>query len=182
MIPPVPPSERLRLAPLTVDDAEEMVGVLSDAALHRFTGGSPPDVEQLRRRYRAQVAGTSPDGSERWLNWIVRLRSDGAAIGYVQATVGSDGRSAELAWVIGTRWHGRGYAREAVTSVVGILRSGGVTRLVAHVHPEHAASQRVAEHAGLRRTTRLVDGEEEWEWPGGDPPANGRSGSRRGSA
>lgn len=164
MIPPVPPSERLRLDPLTVGDADVMVGVLSDAALHRFTGGSPPDLEQLRRRYLAQVAGTSPDGNQRWLNWIVRLRPDGAAIGYVQATVSREGESAELAWVIGTRWQGAGYAREAVTSLVEALRAGGVTRLVAHVHPEHAASQHVAAEAGLSRTGRLVDGEEEWEW------------------
>jgi RimJ/RimL family protein N-acetyltransferase len=162
--PRVRPSERLRLEPLTVDDADEMEAVLSDAALYRFTGGSPPHVEELRRRYRFQVAGTSPDGREDWHNWVVRLRSDGTAIGFTQATVERASGVAELAWVVGTRWQGNGYGREAVVALVAALRETGCSRLLAHVHPEHAASGRVAEHAGLRRTGRLVDGEEEWEW------------------
>ena len=164
MIPRVRPSERLRLEPLTIDDADEMAAVLSDAALYRFTGGSPPQVEELRRRYRAQVAGTSPDGREAWHNWVVRLRSDGTAIGFAQSTVDRATGAAELAWVVGTPWQGNGYGREAVTALAAALREAGSGRLLANIHPEHTASQRVAEQAGLRRTGRLVDGEEEWEW------------------
>ena len=163
-MPRVRPSERLRLDPLTVDDADEMVAVLSDAALYRYTGGSPPEVEELRRRYRAQVEGTSPDGRESWHNWVVRRRSDGTAIGFVQATVERATGTAELAWVIGAPWQGNSYAGEAVSCLVAALRDAGSSRLLAHVHPDHPASQRVAEQAGLGRTGRLVDGEEEWEW------------------
>ena len=163
-MPRVRPSERLCLEPLRVDDADEMVAVLSDAALYRFTGGSPPEVEELRRRYRVQVAGRSPDGRQAWHNWVVRLRADGTAIGFAQATVETASGTTELAWVIGSPWQGTGYGREAIGSLVAALREAGSSRLIAHVHPEHTASQRVAEHAGLRRTGRLVDGEEEWEW------------------
>lgn len=31
--------------------------------------------------------GHSPDGSQRWLNWIARRRDDRQAVGTVQATV-----------------------------------------------------------------------------------------------
>ena len=40
-------------------------------------------------------------------------------------------------------------------------------RVVAHMHPDHVASQRVAAALGLRPTDRLVDGEVEWELTGG---------------
>ena len=72
---------RLDLVPLRIADAEDMVGVLADPALYKFTGGRPPSVTKLRTRYRRQSAGRSADGSEEWDNWIVRLRSKGIAVG-----------------------------------------------------------------------------------------------------
>ena len=160
----VQPTDRLRVEPLRVVDADEMVEVLSDVRLHEFTGGSPPDVDELRRRYRVQVTGVSPDGRETWLNWVVRLRSDGTAIGYVQASLERAGADAEVAWVIGRAWQGQGYASEAVGAMVMALRAAGTRRLVAHVKADHAASRRVAERAGLVPTGTVVDDEDEWEW------------------
>ena len=41
--------------------------------------------------------------------------------------------------------------------------ASGVTRVVAHVHPDHVASQGVAAGLGLTPTDRVDDGEVEWE-------------------
>ena len=154
---------RLRLEPLRVDHAGELVDVLSDAGLYAFTGGSPPSRADLEARYARQVAG-SGDPDEVWHNWVVRLGADGPAVGYVQATVAPAGRTAEVAWVVGAPWQGRGVARDAAALVLGHLTArGDVTRVVAHVHPEHVASQRVASAIGMRPTERVVDGEVEWE-------------------
>src|SRR5262245_65415124 len=106
-------SARLRLVPLVVTDAEEMAGVLSAEALYTFTGGEPPGLDELRARYAGQAAGRSPDGSEEWRNWILRLEPGGEASGYVQATITGEGRRAEIAWVVGVDWEGRGSATEA---------------------------------------------------------------------
>ncbi|MBC8091625.1 MAG: GNAT family N-acetyltransferase [Pseudonocardia sp.] len=149
-----------------------MAPLLDDPALHAFTGGTPATLGELRERYGRQVVGTSPDGSERWLNWIVR--GGGTAVGYVQATLIAE--HADLAWVIGTAHQGRGYAREAAEAVVTWLREQGVERLVAHIHPDHTASQSVARALNLTPTATLVDGELRWQWPppesqqGGFPP------------
>jgi RimJ/RimL family protein N-acetyltransferase len=95
------PTERLALARLRVSDAREMQAVLAEPALYRFTGGSPPSLEELEQRDRAQIAGPhAPDLS--WHNWIVRLRTEGPAVGFVQATVTGD--TAEVDWLIGLSW------------------------------------------------------------------------------
>jgi RimJ/RimL family protein N-acetyltransferase len=155
--------DRLRLEPLRVDHAGELVDVLSDTGLYAFTGGSPPSRTALEQRYARQVAG-SGDPTQEWHNWVVRLGADGAAVGYVQATVAPADRWVELAWVVGAAWQGRGIAREAAALVLGHLAGrGDVTRVVAHVHPDHDASQRVAAALGMRPTDRVVDGEFEWE-------------------
>lgn len=159
-------SERLVLTALREDDAEEMVGVLASPTLYTFTGGGPPALEDLRRRYAAMVVGHSPDHTQEWLNWVVRLKDDsGTPIGTVQATVDQEGRRAEVAWVIGTGGQGRGYASESAAAMVHALRDAGVGSVVAHIHPDHVASEAVARHCGLSPTDVFHDGERRWVWP-----------------
>jgi RimJ/RimL family protein N-acetyltransferase len=157
-------TERLLLTPLREGDADEMVGVLASPSLYAFTGGEPPDLETLRRRYAAMAVGHSPDLAQEWLNWIVRRRDDpGVPIGTVQATVDQDGRRAEVAWVVGTEGQGQGYAAESAAAMVRALVDAGVRSVVAHIHPDHAASAAVARRCGLAPTEELHDGERRWE-------------------
>jgi RimJ/RimL family protein N-acetyltransferase len=148
---------------LRVDDAAQMVTVLADTALYAFTGGEPPTEDALRRRYAAQVRGCSPDGTHRWYTWVVRRPQDQEPVGYTQVTLHRPTRTAELAWVIGVPWQGQGLAGAAAEETVRALDAEDVLRWVAHIHPEHDASAAVARRLGLRPTTRVVDGEVEWE-------------------
>lgn len=149
---------RLKLDPLVVADAVEMVGVLSDPALYTFTGGEQPTLDQLDERYLYQSAGSANE-AETWHNWILRL--DDTAIGYVQATVTGD--CADLAWVVGVPWQGSGYATEASTAIRDWLAERGTVRFSAHIHPEHTASQVVASRLGLTPTGGFDDdGEMIW--------------------
>ena len=154
---------RLDLVPLAVEHAGEMTGVLDDPALHTFIGGVPATEEELRDRYRRITAG-SPDPSVTWLNWVVRLREEDALTGTVQATISDSdlGPVAEVAWVVGTRWQGRGIAKEAVVALVDWLAGQQVRAVIAHVHPDHAASAAVAAAAGLVVTGEWHDGEVRW--------------------
>ena len=161
---------RLRLDPLTVGDAAAMAEVLADPSIHRYTFDSPPSVEELRRRYRAQEAGPPPPSTEVWGNWAVRM-PDGAAIGFVQVTVDPPASTATLAWVIGTARQGSGYATEATRALISALRGAGIRRLVAFVHPRNVASRRVAQKLGLAMPAphRPFDGEDEWVWDADAP-------------
>ncbi|MGW4727915.1 GNAT family N-acetyltransferase [Streptomyces shenzhenensis] len=154
---------RLELRPLRVADAEEMAAVLSDPALHTFIGGTPATPRALRSRYRRLTAG-SPDPAVTWLNWVVLLRAEDRLTGTVQATItaADGGPVAEVAWVVGTPWQGRGIATEAARGLVGRLGLLPVRRIVAHVHPEHHASAAVAAAAGLEPTGEWQDGELRW--------------------
>lgn len=162
-------SERLTLEPLSLDHARPMVDVLSDHTLYTFTGGEPPTLGTLSTRYASQIRGPA-DGSQAWFNWIARRHDTGALIGFVQATVESQGQDtlAEIAWVIDPGHQRQGFASEATAAMIGWLHAQGVQRLAAHIHPEHAASQRVAHRQGLRPTSSIEDGEVRWESPSHD--------------
>jgi RimJ/RimL family protein N-acetyltransferase len=175
-------TERLELLPLVVDHAQEMAAALSDPALHAFIGGAPDTPQDLRARYRRMVSG-SPDPAVSWCNWVIRLHEERCLVGTVQATIGpsGDGLDAEIAWVVGAPWQGRGIASEAALGLVAWLEGlerlerpegleglEGLERrpvhsLVAHVHPDHGASAAVAAACGLSPTGRWHDGEIRWQ-------------------
>jgi RimJ/RimL family protein N-acetyltransferase len=150
---------RLVLEPLREEHAREMAAVLADPALHAFTGGAPLGAAELQARYERLVAG-SPDPDVVWRNWVIRLAREDRLAGTVQATIA--GGVAEVAWVVGTPWQGRGIATEAAQALVAHLRGDGIATVVAHIHPEHRASAAVAATAGLAPTAGLCDGEVRW--------------------
>lgn len=156
-------TDRLGLAPLQPGDASEMVDVLADPELYTFTGGSPPTLEELESRYQAQVAGPQTD-DEVWHNWILRLVGSEVAVGFVQATVTGD--SADIAWVVGTMWQGQGFATESATAICSWLDAQGISHFTAHIHPDHAVSEKVAAAIGLLPTEEVdSDGEVVWRSP-----------------
>lgn len=142
-----------------------MAPLLDDVGLHTFIGGAPATRGELKGRYIRQVVGRSPDGSQRWLNWVVRRRDSGQAVGTTQATVSEHdaGLTAAVAWVIGASQQRQGYAQEAAKVMVRWLRHQGVEVVVAHVHPQHQASIAVARAVGLAPTDTVVDGEVRWQ-------------------
>jgi RimJ/RimL family protein N-acetyltransferase len=157
-------TRRLQIEPLLAENAVELFAVLDDPALHEFIGGSPLSLQELTARYERLATRRSPDATQVWANWLVREQATGLAVGTLQATLPSDGPEsgeAELAWVIGRPWQGRGFAAEAVISLVGKLHDGW--EVVAHIHPDHIASQRVARAAGLGPTDVVIAGETRWE-------------------
>jgi RimJ/RimL family protein N-acetyltransferase len=150
---------RLTLVPLRAGHADEMAGVLGDPELYAFTGGSPPGVAELRARYARWEAG-SGDPAVVWCNWVIRLHSAQCLVGTVQATIG--GGTAEVAWVVGRAWQGRGIATEAARALVAWLRGRSVHTVIAHIPPGHRASAAVAAAAGLTPTDHRQDGEIRW--------------------
>lgn len=156
---------RLSLEPLAVEHASEMVVALAPQDLYRFTGGEPPTLEELDKRYRRQSRGQSEDGRAGWLNWIIRSAGGGPAVGFVQATLAREGADlvADIAWLVTPSEQGRGLAGEAASAVVSWVISMGVGRLQAYIHPDHTALARTADRLGLVPTSTLIDDEILWE-------------------
>ncbi|MEO8186806.1 MAG: GNAT family N-acetyltransferase [Burkholderiaceae bacterium] len=139
----------LTLEPLLANHAEAMFEVLSDQAIYQYLDYSPPaSAEHLRTVYARLEERRSPDGSEAWLNWVIRPRDQPLA-GYVQATVGSD--RAYVAYVLGSRYWGRGYAQRAMQAMLEHLDSTyHVDRYLATVEVENQRSIRLLERLGFQ--------------------------------
>ena len=123
---PLPPelikAARLTLVPLRPGHAAEMALVLADPDLYSFTGGAPPQAAEMRARFERWTAGPG-DPALSWDNWVIQLCGHGALAGYVQATVTDSAGTlaAEVAWVAGKPWQGRGIGSEAARARTGWL-------------------------------------------------------------
>ena len=104
---------RLDAGELTLDRSRWRRGragpLLDDPALHEVTGGRPLSKPELEARYSRLVRGAPEGSGATWLNWTIRRRADGRAVGTAQATVTGD--VAALAWVVAA--NGRGAATRA---------------------------------------------------------------------
>jgi len=145
------------LEPQVRAHAAGMFEVLSDPAIYRFENEPPESLEWLRARFARLESRRSPDGRQRWLNWVIRVPS-GELAGYVQATVHADGRAA-IAYVLASRYWGRGLASDAVTAMVGELRERhGVRTLCAVLKQANEPSRRLLERLGFVPATQpLLD-------------------------
>jgi ribosomal-protein-alanine N-acetyltransferase len=138
------------LEPQLEGHAAELYAVLADPLLYTFIDDKGPSSEEaLRARLKRLESRLSPDGTQQWLNWVVRSDAD-EAVGYVQATVLPD-HTAEVAYVIGRAFWRLGYATAAMRPMLAELKGAyGVHRATATLDPRNAASLALLEKLGFR--------------------------------
>jgi ribosomal-protein-alanine N-acetyltransferase len=140
----------LVLEPLTVAHADTMFALLSDPQIYRFLDyGPPPSVEHLRDVYAKLEPRKSPDGNQRWLNWVV-YRRGAEPIGYVQATLCRPA-TAWVAYVLAGKYWGHGYARIATLAMIEHLAGAyGTNQYLATVEAENRRSISLLERLSFR--------------------------------
>lgn len=155
---PILETPRLLLEPLVVEHAALVFEDLRDPALYTFIPREPPaSLAALQARYRRLAARSSPDGRERWLNWVARLRTSGEPAGLFEATVDPDGH-AHVAYTVFTRFWRRGLGREGTGRMVEhVLADGSIDVVVAELDTLNRASARLVESLGFERVA-LVPG------------------------
>jgi RimJ/RimL family protein N-acetyltransferase len=138
----------LSLEPQMAEHAAEMFAVLSDPAIYEYENQPPASLEWLRTRFGKLESRRSADGTEQWLNWVVRI-AGGGLIGYVQATVRTDG-SAAIAYELSSAHWGRGHARRAVEAMlVELAAHYRVRTFVAVAKQQNFRSLRLLERLGF---------------------------------
>ena len=153
-------TERLLLEPVRELHARELFASLQDARLFSYMPEDPPGTpEALAVRYHLWERRVSPNGSERWLNWVLRLAATGEALGLLQATIPT-GAPALIAYLLFPPHWRHGYAREGIARVLELLfQEYGVTCAAATVDTRNARSIALLRALGFRlaQTVRQAD-------------------------
>jgi RimJ/RimL family protein N-acetyltransferase len=138
------------LEPLTAEHAEEMFRLLCDREIYRFIEDEPPaSVAALAAHYQRWQSRRSPDGSQRWLNWVMRSLESGLCIGFIQATIYPP-QTADFAFVLGSTYWSRGFAFEASVAVLHALFTGyAVASIFATTDRRNARSRSLLTRLGF---------------------------------
>ena len=118
---------RLHLRRPLQSDAPAFFDMFSDAETCRMDGGYPPytAMDDAFKRDFASVLATADD------RLFIGEAATGRLVGVLHVMPGGAPGETELGFVIHRDVRRRGYAREAVTALLGQLRESGVTRAVA---------------------------------------------------
>jgi [ribosomal protein S5]-alanine N-acetyltransferase len=143
-------TDDLILEPLVAEHAGALYEPLRDERLYSYVPQRPPaSREALKDRFGALSWRRSPDGSELWLNWAVKLKRDGY-IGWLQATVLGD--RADIAYIIFSAFWRKGYGSQACRRLLQHLADDhSVAVACATVDTENAASIHLLESLGFAR-------------------------------
>ena len=151
---PVLETERLKLRGHRLDDFSSSAAMWADPKVYRYIGGKPHTEEECWTRLLRYVGHWA---LLRFGYWVVEEKTTGNFVGeigfadYRRDLQPSLKGVPEIGWVLASQAHGRGYATEAVRTVVtwGDEQFGGV-RTACIIAPENLASIRVAEKCGYR--------------------------------
>ena len=136
------------LEPQITAHAAEMFAVLSDPAIYEFENEPPQNEAWLATRFERLESRASGDGTQQWLNWVIRL-PDAKLAGYVQATVLSDGTS-YVAYELSSRYWRQGIGSSALQSMLAHLQQEyGVNNFVAVLKAKNYRSEGLLRKLGF---------------------------------
>ncbi len=139
---------RLLLRGFTEADAEHLHHILQGKdVLRYFPNPTPPSGESVEKLIAGQLRHWQEHGFG-W--WAVQSRADGALLGWCGLGFLPETQEVEVAYLLGRPYWGQGLATEAARASLAYgFEKIKLERIVAIVHPENIASQRVAEKIGL---------------------------------
>ena len=142
-------TERLAITEFTMDMAPDICGNSQDEDNRKFVPDevfeTVADAEEALSFLISQYGGA--DGP---LAYAVLSRADGSNIGYVQL-VPIGGGNWEIGYHIAKRFTGRGYATEALTTVLEYLtKNEGISCVTAWCAADNIGSHRVLEKSGMQ--------------------------------
>ena len=148
-------TERLTLRMFREADLDDYAEICADAEVMRFLGEGRPLSRADAWRQMAmilghwQLRGYGP--------WAVEERESGRVIGRIGFFNPEGWPGFELGWVLGTAWHGRGYATEGAKAALRYaFEVMNREKIISLIQPANTASIRVAVRLG-----ESLDGESE---------------------
>ncbi len=130
---PIFETERLRLEPLTPADADHLSPIMADPDVMAFwdvAAFEDPDsiVEVVRSQVEDMATG-------RAVHWTMRTLEAGEFLGACDLSeIDRRHRRAEVGFLLGRDAWGRGYALEAMRTVIAFAASQGLRKLAARTH------------------------------------------------
>lgn len=143
-------SPRLLIEQLRAEHLPELATQLRQPLVYEHIGAIPSLPEFILDRERALAGPGEAARNEYWLNFLVRERASRQMLGRLEATLHDS--IAEVAFLFGASYWGKGYAREALAWLhAEIERSHGISSFWATTVPGNSRCQALLRRSGYRQ-------------------------------
>jgi RimJ/RimL family protein N-acetyltransferase len=145
-------TDRLKYEPLTLDHASLLCEALTDPIVYaHILGDFPNSLDALTKRFEATLRGPKPEWkNETWINYAIVEKATGIGVGRLEATIiqpdhvtDSTFTRAEVAYLLGPKFWGKGYGFEALGWLIDQLHKMNIPVIYATVHPNNSPSIRL---------------------------------------
>lgn len=156
---PLLETDRLILSAHSLADFEDVARLWADPDVTRFIGGRPSTTEESWARLLRYAGAWALMG---YGFWAFRDKATGAYLGEGGLLQGrralepTFGETPEVGWALAPAAHGKGYAQEALTAILGWSDAQGNARTVCMIEPSNAPSIRLAEKLGFIEYARTT--------------------------
>lgn len=146
---PILETERLRLEPLTADDAVDVFPLMDDPeVMHFWDSPELDDPDVVAEIVRSQVATMHAGGA---IYWAVRTLDGANFLGvWDLSEIDRRHRRAEVGFMLHREAWGQGYAAEAMRTVLAYAAVSGLRKLVARTHLGNRRSESLLEKLGFK--------------------------------
>jgi ribosomal-protein-alanine N-acetyltransferase len=132
------------------DDAPEVVRIIADPDVVRYTLFPPVSEEEVRAWFQASHRDSAESRKYRW--WGIEDSGTKALAGFCGFVMEPQFEAGEAWYLLDRPWWGRGLGTQAARLLVEKgFREFGMHRVWAYVCPPNEASIRILEKLGLRR-------------------------------
>ncbi|MDA3866429.1 MAG: GNAT family protein [Salinivirgaceae bacterium] len=149
-------TERLRMRPVTIEDKSAIFEYRSDSETNKYQGSIPnslSDVEAFINKLAKHINEPSS-----WFQLVIIERASEEIIGDLGIHFfGSENKQTEIGCTLNKIYHHRGYATEAVRSVIDYLfHDLNKHRIIASIDPANESSIKLVERLGFRKEAHFV--------------------------
>lgn len=147
-------TERLRMRTWREEDLDDYCEITSDPETVKFLSGTPMTRGETWRHMAMFLGHFQLRG---FSHWAVEEKASGKMIGRIGFLQPAEWPDFEIGWTINRSCWGKGYASEgARAALVHAVEVLGRTHVISLIHPDNAASIRVAERLGETLETRAT--------------------------
>jgi len=145
-------TERLALRGIIISDAESIFKYRSNPQIYKFQGWKPQKLEDVKEFIRKKIA-TTPNIPDTWYQLVILLTETEELVGDIGIHfIDLDNLQVEIGFTLSLEYQGKGYASEAVVSVIDYLFSNFKKhRITASIDPRNIKSIALLERIQMRK-------------------------------
>jgi ribosomal-protein-alanine N-acetyltransferase len=144
-------TDRLKLRPLTIDDAKDMFEYTSQPEAARFLSWNPHEKLEETKRFLENVVALYENNNTEF-SWAIELIDTGKMIGVVKLfEISKNNQRAEVSYILNSRFQGKGYINEAISAVINFaFTEMKLLRVQARCTSDNKASEKVMQKANMQ--------------------------------